>query len=185
MDWTVGKFTEASVHFVNGYLHKMRGRKQKSTAKQGANNKESKLNNISCQLGDAANLENIDDNSFDVVLCLGPMYHLPPSERETVIAECERVCKNGWLPAFAYINKTGYVFLFNPGRNQRNNPKARLNQNKKSRYRLFYNDEHITAQATAEKAAPVNGKQNAGTASDKTVCGLPAFSFFLPGTKLR
>lgn len=68
---------------------------------------ESGLQNISCQLGDAINLENITDESFDVVLCLGPMYHLPPNERELCIKECKRVCKTDGIIAFAYINKIG------------------------------------------------------------------------------
>ena len=63
--------------------------------------------NLSCSVGDATNLENIEDNSFDVVLCLGPMYHLPPEERELVFAECKRVCKPNGIIAFAYINKIG------------------------------------------------------------------------------
>ena len=69
--------------------------------------KDSGLKNISAQVGDATNLISIADKSFDVVLCLGPMYHLPPEEREVVIAECKRVCKTGGNVIFAYINKTG------------------------------------------------------------------------------
>jgi ubiquinone/menaquinone biosynthesis C-methylase UbiE len=69
--------------------------------------KEKGYTNISCALGDATNLENINDRSYDVVLCLGPLYHLPPRERELVFAECVRVCKNGGIIAFAYINKIG------------------------------------------------------------------------------
>lgn len=68
---------------------------------------ESQIKNISCQVGDATNLYGIEDNSFDVVLCLGPMYHLPPHERELVLAECTRVCKDGGIVVFAYINKIG------------------------------------------------------------------------------
>lgn len=68
---------------------------------------ESGLKNISCQIGDATNLENIPNDSFDVVLCLGPMYHLPTEERELVFAECRKVCKDGGIVAFAYINKIG------------------------------------------------------------------------------
>lgn len=68
---------------------------------------ESQIKNISCQIGDATNLHGIENNSFDVVLCLGPMYHLPPDERELVFAECARVCKTGGIIAFAYINKIG------------------------------------------------------------------------------
>ena len=68
---------------------------------------EREIRNISCQVGDATNLNGIEDNSFDVVLCLGPMYHLPPDERELVFAQCKRVCKSNGIIAFAYINKIG------------------------------------------------------------------------------
>ena len=63
--------------------------------------------NITCEVGYATNLENIADSSYDVVLCLGPMYHLPQHERELVFEECKRVCKKGGVLAFAYINKIG------------------------------------------------------------------------------
>lgn len=65
------------------------------------------LKNISCQIGDATNLKDIKDESFDVVLCLGPMYHLPPKERELVFAQCRRVCVSGGIIAFSYINRIG------------------------------------------------------------------------------
>ena len=68
---------------------------------------DSGLKNISCQIGDAINLMNIPNDSFDVVLCLGPMYHLPSEERHLAFSECRRVCKNGGIVAFAYINKIG------------------------------------------------------------------------------
>jgi len=71
---------------------------------------ESGLENLSCFEGDATNLDGIDDNSFDVVLCLGPMYHLPADMREIVFAECKRVCKPGGFIAFAYANKIGAYF---------------------------------------------------------------------------
>ncbi|MCL2517624.1 MAG: class I SAM-dependent methyltransferase, partial [Oscillospiraceae bacterium] len=65
------------------------------------------LTNVSCQVGDALNLQTIPDSSFDVVLCFGPMYHLPPEERELAFAECKRVCKTGGVTAFAYITTVG------------------------------------------------------------------------------
>jgi SAM-dependent methyltransferase len=68
---------------------------------------DNKLNNVSCFIGDATDLSNITDSSFDVVLCLGPMYHLAQSERESVFSECTRVCRNGGILAFTYINKIG------------------------------------------------------------------------------
>lgn len=63
--------------------------------------------NVSCQIGDAVHLSGFSDDSFDVVLCLGPMYHLPPQEREQAFSECVRVCKPKGIVAFAYINKIG------------------------------------------------------------------------------
>jgi len=73
------------------------------------NNKirENGLTNVSCQQGNAMNLENIADSSFDVVCCFGPMYHLSQEDREVVFAECARVCKPEGIAAFAYINKVG------------------------------------------------------------------------------
>ena len=68
---------------------------------------ESGLKNVSCRVGDATKLDGIADNSFDVVCCFGPMYHLPKGERELVFAECRRVCKPDGIIAFAYINKVG------------------------------------------------------------------------------
>jgi len=68
---------------------------------------DNKLANVSCQVGDAVRLDGMEDASFDVVCCFGPMYHLPPDERELVFAECARVCKPGGIAAFAYINRVG------------------------------------------------------------------------------
>jgi len=68
---------------------------------------EHDLKNVSTRVGDATNLSGIADNSFDVVMCLGPMYHLPPKERELAFAECKRVCNDGGIIAVAYINKVG------------------------------------------------------------------------------
>ena len=65
------------------------------------------LKNVTAQVGDATQLAAIPDEQFDVVLCLGPMYHLPAEERERVFAECKRICKSGGIAAFAYITKVG------------------------------------------------------------------------------
>ena len=88
---------------------------------------ESGIDNLSCSVGDAVNLDSMDDNSFDVVLCLGPMYHLPADMRELVFTECNRVCKAGGVVAFAYINKIGTYFsacLHDNFRNKYPNQKA-------------------------------------------------------------
>lgn len=98
--------------------------------------KEHKITNMSALVGDAINLSNIPDNSFDVVLHLGPMYHLPKEERELAFKESARVCKSGGIIAFAYIvsigtyagacvidgnypNKTTNEFVLNKGTDDR------------------------------------------------------------------
>nr|WP_183582983.1 class I SAM-dependent methyltransferase [Paenibacillus rhizosphaerae] len=65
------------------------------------------LKNIKAQVGDATNLEGILDKSYDLVLILGPMYHLPPEERNLVMQESKRICKENGNIVFAYINKVG------------------------------------------------------------------------------
>ncbi|MCS5421095.1 MULTISPECIES: class I SAM-dependent methyltransferase [Psychrilyobacter] len=67
---------------------------------------EKKMNNLTIGLANATNLEEYADESFDVVLCLGPMYHLTAMEdRENCIKENLRVLKPGGILAVAYINK--------------------------------------------------------------------------------
>lgn len=63
--------------------------------------------NISTAVGDATDLYDIPDNTFDVVLCLGPMYHLPREERQKVFDECCRVARTDAVLAFSYINRLG------------------------------------------------------------------------------
>lgn len=63
--------------------------------------------NIKAFVGDATNLDDFEDNGFDVVMCLGPMYHLPPEERLKVFSECYRVAQPEAIIAFAYINRLG------------------------------------------------------------------------------
>ncbi|GAB6119927.1 class I SAM-dependent methyltransferase [Dysgonomonas termitidis] len=69
--------------------------------------KEQELSYLSVSVGDATDLPDIADNTFDVVLVFGPMYHLPREERIRVIQESKRICKTNGLIMFAYINKIG------------------------------------------------------------------------------
>ena len=56
--------------------------------------------------GDARNLEKLKDNSFDLVLCMGPIYHLGAKEDKIkVINECKRVVKKDGIIAVAYLNR--------------------------------------------------------------------------------
>lgn len=58
----------------------------------------------SCQ-GDATDLSQFTDSSFDVTLVLGPMYHLyEPEEVNSAIDEAIRVTKPGGVILFAFIS---------------------------------------------------------------------------------
>ncbi|MDR0287962.1 MAG: methyltransferase domain-containing protein [Clostridiales bacterium] len=51
------------------------------------------------------NLARFEENSFDVVLCMGAMYHLPLDIVKTqAIQECIRVCNLGGLVVLSYLN---------------------------------------------------------------------------------
>jgi len=62
-----------------------------------------KLHEISvCNVLD---LSRFDESSFDAVLCMGAMYHLPTdAEKTRAIRECARVCKPGGLVVLSYMN---------------------------------------------------------------------------------
>ena len=74
--------------------------------------KEHQYPNADVILGDATNLTAISDASYDVVLCLGPLYHLKREDRKQSIAECKRICRPGGVIAFAFINKIGAIAKF-------------------------------------------------------------------------
>jgi len=55
------------------------------------------LSNAKAIVGDATSLDGIESSRFDVVMAFGPMYHLPPDERDLVFSECKRVCRDGGI----------------------------------------------------------------------------------------
>ena len=63
------------------------------------------VENIQSFQGDATNLEGFADNSFDVTLALGPMYHLyDEGEVNKAIDEAIRVTKPGGAIMFAFLS---------------------------------------------------------------------------------
>lgn len=62
------------------------------------------LNNFNCMVADALDLNMFKDESFDLVLNLGPMYHLfHQTDKEKAVTETIRVAKKGGMCMFAYI----------------------------------------------------------------------------------
>ena len=69
------------------------------------------IKNITCFQGDALDLSRFEDNSFDIVLNLGPMYHLyNQKDKNKVIAESLRVCKSNGICMFAYITHSSIIW---------------------------------------------------------------------------
>ena len=66
--------------------------------------KSSDLKNFNCMVGDALDLSMFEDKTFDVVLNLGPMYHLfNKKDKMQAISETIRVAKKGAICMFAYL----------------------------------------------------------------------------------
>lgn len=60
--------------------------------------------NIVAEQGDAIDLSRFEDNIFDILLVLGPLYHLYTEEEiNKCINEAKRVCKNNGIMMFAYL----------------------------------------------------------------------------------
>lgn len=61
---------------------------------------------LSAEVVDATELGRYETGSFDVVTCLGPLYHITDKiQRNKCIEESLRVLKKGGILAVAYINK--------------------------------------------------------------------------------
>lgn len=70
------------------------------------------LKNIKAFQGDALKL-NFEDNSFDMVLNLGPLYHLfSKKDKMKAIKESIRVCKPNGICMFAYITHAAVVWEY-------------------------------------------------------------------------
>lgn len=60
--------------------------------------------------GSILELSEFEDNSFDVVLCMGALYHLhDKTDREKAIQECRRVLRKEGILATSYINRHAVI----------------------------------------------------------------------------
>ena len=64
--------------------------------------KSKRLKNFECMVGDALDLSMLKDKTFDMVLNLGPMYHLfNKKDKNKAVSETLRVAKRGAICMFA------------------------------------------------------------------------------------
>lgn len=77
--------------------------------------KQKGYKNAEARVGDATDLAGIASDSYDIVLCLGPLYHLNREDRKKCISESKRICKPGGIIVFAFINKLGVLAKFGHG----------------------------------------------------------------------
>ncbi len=62
--------------------------------------------NMVAETADATDLSPYADESFDAVLCLGPMYHLTDRAAQlNCLRECNRVLRPGGIVGIAYVNR--------------------------------------------------------------------------------
>ena len=72
--------------------------------------KSRRLKNFECMVADALNLSMFNDDSFDMVLNLGPMYHLfNKKDKNQAIKETIRVTKKNGICMFAYISNASMM----------------------------------------------------------------------------
>ena len=88
---------------------------QKHVENMKAHKNSGKLKDI--RVANALDLSQFDNNSFDVVLCMGALYHLhDEKDRVKCVEECLRVLKPGGIFAFAYISRNSvYITRFADG----------------------------------------------------------------------
>ena len=72
---------------------------------------KSKGSNVKAMQGNALNLKKLEDNTFDVTLLFGPMYHLFGQEdKKKALSEARRVTKPGGIVLVAYcMNEYGVL----------------------------------------------------------------------------
>ena len=77
------------------------------------NKKAEGIENLTAEQGDALDLSRFKDNTFDIVLSFGPMYHLfSEKDKMQAINEAIRVCKKDGILMFAYLTHSSIVWNF-------------------------------------------------------------------------
>jgi ubiquinone/menaquinone biosynthesis C-methylase UbiE len=105
---------------------------------------------IVAEQGDAIDLSRFADDTFDLVLVLGPLYHLyTPEEINKCISEAKRVCKTSGIIMFAYIPNDSIMIswallkgnLVNGRNNGQFDENFRMSSDPHELFKAFYIDE--------------------------------------------
>ena len=100
--------------------------------------------------GNVLNMSQFEDESFDIVLCLGAFYHLHnETEREKSVLECKRVVKKGGLIVVAYLNR--FASFINNFSNQSDNVHEIFNQFYTGNKSVFYRSTPIEIEKLMSK----------------------------------
>ena len=76
------------------------------------------IKNLHAVQGDALDLSRFADNSFDLVLSFGPMYHLfNEKDKMQAIHEAVRICKRHGIIMFAYLTHASIVWGYGVRKN--------------------------------------------------------------------
>ena len=68
---------------------------------------------LEVERGDATDLQKYPNSSFDVVLCLGPLYHLFDNDSiNRAISEASRICRPGGFVLFAYLTQDSIMISY-------------------------------------------------------------------------
>ena len=87
------------------------------------------IDNLKSYQGDVLNLQ-FENNAFDIVLCLGPMYHLyTKKDKDRAISETLRVCKPNGICMFAYLTHSSIVWGYGVRKGKLNELVYALNKN--------------------------------------------------------
>lgn len=96
-------FDVTAVELVKSNLEKLRAKHEK----------------VKCWSGDARDLHFLDDESFDITLIFGPLYHLHSEEDKLkALSEAKRVTKKGGLIFCAYVMNEYAVIQYCFGQNK-------------------------------------------------------------------
>ena len=89
------------------------------------------ITNITVKKGDALNLSKFPENRYDIILCLGPMYHVFSEEDKVrVLQECRRLLKpEGTLFTAYCMNEFGVIlYAFREGQLKKSLENGKLDE---------------------------------------------------------